>query len=431
MRRISVGVLVVIACACIKRTPVPEVAPTPPQETVVPAPVAIDIPRRDGTPTVVFPVEVRGAPLFPEQLDRLRRWVGRHLATQKDVMLDVLPLAEVERVQILADSRRLGPQGGQCAGPVPLKAAVQRTWPDAARAMPVVLCDSRGCRVDVTVTREGDAAVLSAWSAPVDEPGEFASWEEAAQALKVSAPTPAQPIGLPRPQKGPYPPEKFMEILRVVGVAGWDDDDAAEAVKEYGFVFEQCHEKGLAARPADTVVIEVAELGAVKKCAAYPGSHRAPPHVLECYCEGMTSSTFAEGDEGRRAAVVVQDAPDLITYTADQARVMADLRDFQASDPAFEQEAFASVLPWSGLCYGATRLRAPIDLPIRLEVDALGKITAVQMPEQAVSRTLSSCIEGYVRNVALPCTFSGSPATVQFVLHAERQAMPEPQARAR
>ena len=87
----------------------------PPAPVEPPRPAPIEIPHRAGTPVVVTKVRPVQAALFPEELDRLTRWIGHHLATETEVALDVVPFEQVEQARALRDAHRLAPDAPACA----------------------------------------------------------------------------------------------------------------------------------------------------------------------------------------------------------------------------------------------------------------------------------------------------------------------------
>lgn len=423
MRRIILFALLVTASSCVRRAPGP--TPAPPAPPVKKTPAPIEIPRREAPAVVVLPVEVRGAPLLPAEVERLRRWAGRLLATQNAVPMDVVPPEDVARFAELAANRRVSAEAPACAGTVPLWVTLEKNFPAAMRARPVAECDEDRCRFSVTVAKPGSNEVVGAWSSEVPKPSQFDQWEEAAQALAPGAPPSAPPAAA---EIGAAP-QDFARILRVRAFGDWGRAPDRKALERWDSLFEQCHEQGQPPRPPDTVVLELAEQGKATACGAY-GSDNAPRAVLDCYCQGFRNAELGAGTAGRRLAITVQDRSDPAVYTADRERIAARLEAFSATDPALEQDAFSGLLPWTGLCYGNTRLREPLAIDVKLAVDPLGKIDSAELTHPSAPPALTACIDGYLRNIALPCTLSGAAATVTFTLNVERQSTPSAQARA-
>lgn len=393
----------------------------PPAPVEPPRPTPIEIPHRAGTPVVVTKVRPVQAALFPEELDRLTRWIGHHLATETEVALDVVPFEQVEQARALRDAHRLAPDAPACAAEPELSAVLSRQFPEAARAHTFADCSSKPCRLIVEVTKEvdGTAKRLGLWQAEVPAPFGFDQWQAAAQMLK-SVPDAALP-NVPAFNPTVRPERAQITIPSVTAQGPWIGTPKPVDFDEVKSMFNQCHEKGRASRGNELLALDYDEEGKAIRCTGYSWSQPAPNTLLECLCGIAREPNFGQGDAHRRLAVSLRDPTDLYATTPEGETISARIEDFHSTNPGYGKERFAPILPWTGLCYGITRLRDEVTVSLKLQVDATGAVQSVERTGPTINDTLAGCVQGYFRYVPFPCTTNNAPATIELTLHLARE----------
>ena len=413
-------VLVAGLSSCTHHAPGLQVPPAPPHK----AEVVIEIPKRAGAPVVVLPLRLVRAPLVDKERARLERWVARHLAIQGQVALDVVPLEQVAALRKDALEKRIAADGPVCAAEPSLDEVLTRALPDAVRAQAVADCSAKRCQLTVSAARPGEAP-LATWTAEVSKPEEFEDWEEAAQSLKATHVVVAQDASPAEPEAGR--PENPIDFTGVRARGDWDDEPELEDLQPWSSAFAKCHERGVLPTGPDLLVLEIGRDGKVAACQAQSWRDPAEHDQLRCHCDAALQMTFEPGSADRRLAIEVRDTPELDALTQDGSRVIAKIEELQSTDPALSERALVGVRPWLALCYATTRLRAPVRFPVQFDISPAGEITSAHFAAERSVQILSTCIEGYLRYLPLPCTRSGQPATMQFVVHLQREEeAPEP-----
>ncbi len=402
--------LVVGLTSCAHHAPGVEVSPAPQQK----AEVVIEIPKREGAPVVVLPLRLVRAPLVEKERARLERWIARHLATQGQVALDVVPLEQVAAVRSAAQQKRIGVDGMTCAAEPSFDEVLTRTFPEAVRAQPVADCSADPCRLIVSAAKPGEAP-LATWTAEVSDSDEFEEWEEAAQSFKVSKPAPTS--SEPSAARSENP----IEFTAVTPRGDWKDEPELSELDRWRSAFAKCHERGVIPTGPDLLVLDVGKEGKIAACDAQ--SWRDPPEhdQLRCHCEAAQQLTFEAGSPNRLLALELRDTPDLDARTEDGARVTATIAEFRTSDPALREDLLVGVRPWLALCYATTRLRDPVQFLVQFEISATGEITTANISGDRGDHALGACVGGYLRYLPLPCTRSGQPATMEFVVQLRRE----------
>ncbi len=414
-------VLVAGLSSCAHHAPGLEVPPASPLRQ---AEVVIEIPKRTGTPVVVLPLHLVRAPLVAKERARLERWVARHLALQGQAALDVVPLEQVAALQKDAQEKRVAADGPICAAEPSFEEVLTRAMPEAVRAQPVADCSEKRCRLSVSAARPGEPP-LATWAAEVSRSEAFEDWEEAAQSLKAThvVVAPASPPA----ETAASRPENPIEFTAVRARGDWDDEPELNDLQHWRPSFAKCHERGVMPTGPDLLVLEIAQDGKVAACEAQ--AWRDPPEhdQLRCHCDSAMQMTFEPGAAGRRLALEVRDTPELDALTQDGSRVIAKIEELQSTDPALSERALVGVRPWLALCYATTRLREPVRFPVQFDISPTGEITTAHIAAERSAQILSTCVEGYLRYLPLPCTRSGQPETMQFVVHLQREDdAPEP-----
>lgn len=417
MFRRSLLILATTLAACAHRAPQ---APPPAPAVLPPAstgPVTIDIPHRPGTPVVVLPLQSVGAPLFAPELERLRRWTARHLATQTQVTLDPVPLEEMASVIALADDHRLTPDARQCGtGPTVAQVAAKK-WPEAVLARSWAVCGGNGCALLTEVVRPaGDHTErLGLWRAEVEPPYLMPQWEGAAQTFQ---PAPGAFVPQP-PQPNPetIAAEPPVSIVSVRGAGTWSEPPTPELFQSVAPRLSRCHIKGRLARGEESLVLAYDASGVATRCEGTSPSSQSED-ILQCFCSAALKAKAPPGDANRRAVLALEDPVDLVSFTEDGAPILARIEDFQSSSPAITEELLWPARPWLSLCYGSTRLREEVRFPVRFSIDETGHITSEKVEGIAAAHALGPCVEGYLRFMLFPCTPTG--ATVTFSVRIGR-----------
>jgi hypothetical protein len=370
-------------------------------------PAVIEIPRRQGAQVVVLPLRMVRSPLTAKERARLEQWVARHLATQTDTALAVVPAAEVSATP-----------APTCVASLSMDEVLRHTFPQALRARPVADCSGRSCRLSVSLSGPEGASPYS-WSADVAEPASFAQWEIAAQALKSS-----KGDVVPAAESSPVRRRQPTLALTAVRASGpWNPAPELAGLRTGDAAFARCHERGQLPTGPDELVLEIGTDGGVSNCEAQSWRDPAARIQVDCQCQAAASLKFPAGKAGRRLALELWDGPDLDTFSVDGERVTAEVRAFKSTDPAIGAQLLTGARPWLALCFANTRLGTGVTLPAEVELSASGEITSVRVGGEGVDHLFTSCVESYLRYVPLPCTRSGQPAKLDF--EVEFQKLPE------
>jgi hypothetical protein len=374
-----------------------------------PAPAEIVVPSREGEPTVVLPVVPLGAPLFEEELGRLERWVARHLAIWPGQPLSVQPPEEVAKLRALAAAGKIREGGPSCAAPPSVVEVLLARWPGAKFAQVWADCSREPCQLKVSVGLPGQAAI-AAFSAEVKEPASFAQWERAAQHLTPTAPTSLEP----RTGEGP-PGASGLQVahLRAYGPRGLLEGKVDE--RQVQALVARCAAAPSRSPGGHLAALLVDEGGKVSRCALHEEPGGRSPRAM-CVCERLAELRLDAGAPGRRLALELREAAEAPTGQAS-----ARIAEFRSSDPAITPARLARALPWMSLCYSATLLHDPVEIPVSLRVDSQGKVEALRVAGLGERHwQLGQCLEGYLRHLPLPCPTRAEAAEVELTFIIDR-----------
>ncbi len=418
MRPLCFAPLVLLAFAVLGCPKNPAVVGPPPVEASADlGPPPIEVPQRDGPRVVVVPMRLVRAALFPEEVQRLERWVARHLGLQGELVLGPLPPEEVDAFEARLEEGRLDEHGPRCLAAMPVRLSVEHAFKDAYRARATADCSSQPCKLTVDVfTPDGSPAV--AWSAEVPGEGTFADWEKAAQRL-AAAGAPAIP---PEPQERTFEAAQTDErvvITHMDAVGDWSWRPAPDDLEGAKNMVNQCHEAGHVPTGPTLAVLELAEDGGVRRCTAQ--SWRDPPleQQQDCYCHTLSGVRLGEGARGRRLAIELQERPHLSYPLPEGGRILGSIEGFKSSDPAIRPHWVVSALPWVAMCYATTLRTDEMSVSAHFTLDARGQVVKAAFGGVDASEPLGACMTGYLRNVVLPCPFSGI-AELQFTVRVKR-----------
>ncbi len=357
---------------------------------------------------VLMPVRLRGAALFPEETEVLRRAERDFFASRPEVGKDkMVPLDQVRAVEAAARGGRARIGGPVCAAAPALDDALFDAFPGMPEARAVASCDAANtCSLHVSVVRPSGGAradTLAVFEAPVSAPGAASDWQAAVAHLAFSR------------QRG--------GTLAAAPAAGGDDRVTVTAVHAFGpwasapapAVFapardalDACHDPDAAHLTTPEAVLAVGADGHVGRCQsdARLGA--------DCFCKALASVALPAGPDGRRLAVDLWSAPAPLLRTAAGLTMSARLEEVRAEDGTTMTGAIA---PWTSrlaVCRALDPQAGTMTARLHLSVDAQGHVQSARAT--GLGAAMKACVEVNAKRIALPCPRGGLPTSVTATL---------------
>ncbi len=376
----------------------PPSEPPPSEPAPPPAPLQVLAPLEtpfSPTAIIVLPLEISSpVVLFPDELAAVRARVARSLAARGH---EVVPVAELERIEAAAAQGRLVLEGDQtCQAPLTQAEVRSRYFPGRGSAFGAAFCLD-DCRLTVVVEGEaqpaGGSIDTSYESRPITRPHDPKAWVSAAERLHTTETMALGGIGLIG-IGGPVPPIRFNPPD---GIGPWAGDEPT------GRSFEPIEPRASGCAHPDPLVgfrwdvlASVDRKGHVQRCAAHSRSSLARPVDGECLCRSMEALELGAGRAGRRLWVQAVDDGELGSagrFGLLQPGTEAWVGRIDDS-PVLERCAMNRSLPL-GFSARVTLSLAPdgtVD-----EVNVEGDIT------KRVEMSFASCLVSELRRVPLPC----------------------------
>lgn len=275
----------------------PQAEPTPLQ-----AVVPIELPFRSQA-LVLEPVEdVTPVVLFPDEAAAVRRRTAQVLAKRG---VELVPLAELERIEAAAAEGRLALEGDQrCRAPLSHDELMARYFPGRPTITASADCFD-DCRLRVSVDDPPAYSDSRMWqSPPVSRPYDPKAWLSAAARLR---PTMAGMVagGLGLIGMSHSPPVRFDAVI---GIGPWAPNQPELAPFEalQGSVAGCAHPDPLAGFGWD-LRVSVAKNGTITRCTAQSDHSMAQPAAGACICAAVETLRLPAGKAGRRMRVDATD----------------------------------------------------------------------------------------------------------------------------
>jgi hypothetical protein len=393
-----------VASSCATRVQAPGADPA-----LAPTAPAAASSSANGAILVLVP-ETGFAPLFPEELEQLRRAVADRVATDVGPGR-LLPFEAVDRIERLAREGRAREGGPVCAARPSAwtlrDAAYGRTLQVSADAQ----CWELPCRLHVRLQRppadEGAYQLLDEWEIDVatasTTPGS-GPWLEAARSLRRPAPKPSNGGGLlgaliadagkPRP---------LVEVDHVRAAGAWAEEPTAASFASIQATLDACHEKGWRWASTEHAVLAVGMDGAASRCHVYTLAERHTDGRARCVCDALSRVRFSPATGERRLNVAfLNSASDLprrdgLVFNArvDGLRVPRGMSSIGTNEHQL------------AACFADSRLPAPRRARLRLRVDGAGNTVDAVVEEK--DPDLKACLEKALRAARSSCTPTGAP----------------------
>ncbi len=377
--------------------PAPAVAVAPP---VVPpqAVVPIELPFPSQALVVRPVVDHSPVVLFPDEADAVRRRVATALVARG---YEVVPVAELERIEVAAAAGRLVLEGDQaCRAPLLPDEIVARYFTGRPFAEVKANCPYAPCRLQVTLQGSGRPDFHRGYTSRVSRPHDPKAWVAAAAKLRVATEL-FGTIGLGMISSSHPPPVRF-EFPRGIGPWGKSPIDsvpfAAAQQRAAG-----CAHPDVAIGFRTTLRVSVDARGNLSRCEATSEHTMAQPADGACLCRSLELLDVPRGSPGRRFRVVAAD---------DDGSRSSGLA-FELVQPGTE--------PWLRRidespaltrCTSTERPRT-LDALATLALDPDGSVTDVRIDGDITTPTtiaLAQCLVKELRLVPLPCRPPGVDA---------------------
>lgn len=274
-----------------KLVPVAEapVAPAPAQRTYV------DVPYSERA-VLVLPVTTSvETVLFDDERGAVRRRVARKLT---ELGYDVIPIDEVERIEVAAVDGRLVVEGGAvCRVPLSPRDVHARYFSQLRAASVETFC-FQGCKLEVVVRDPHDPDALPTYATDVEHGWKPGAWTDAAARLKRAD---SLVHGIPGQVISSPPPPIMFGAPDAIGP--WADPPTREALSALESQTTACGHPDPNVALTWTVGLQVGTAGEVQRCEARTQHSRARSSEAQCICEAASTLRFPAGKPGRRVRV--------------------------------------------------------------------------------------------------------------------------------
>lgn len=306
------------------------------------------------------------------------------------------------------------PDGRVCAAVPPPSLFTAATRPGASQADTRVECEAGVCTLSVIVEKRVDDEPQEVARFTAKLPADAASWPKTLQATGLTRVAPPQDeggFGL-----GGIAAQKIT-LLSVRTNGTWVQPIDESLFEPHYAALASCSDGKPRWRDwwSQPFVLQVDAQGKIERCEPEMPDHLPPPSFA-CVCDVMRGMSFGAGSASRRATF------DLLVFRARPASVADKYRrDVSLSK---KQADDRTAILGSGVldddaaraCLGGVEPFGPIEVPVRFEVDAQGKVRehAVVLPA-GLPAVSTQCLHAQLAAAQFDCPVSGR-ATVTATL---------------
>jgi hypothetical protein len=395
----------VALAALFASSKVERVAPEPRSEwgrPAGPAPTAKSANSERPTPRpVVLRDGMLDAPLFAEELAKVRAAVVRALEANEALPVEVLSASRLATLHAVAKAGKLREGGKKCAVAPTEDDVILAAHPKVLSGTFSLPCLGARCNLDVAVvpfefgTRQfGTAPLLEAGGTPSD-PTSVPSWEQTIASddnePRAGKATTGGGVGLGA--RGGLLGEFSFHVRGAFGFAKTPTDES------FAGVVAKAKECGT--KTAGQLLLAVDAKGKVTRCEA-----ESP-----CLCRVFSKQTFDAGAEGRRLVAFVQEAGELGGSPGAVGWGSAGLlpgpngpRVRPSSKQRVRRRSDGNERPREralSACFGKEGARATFELHSTL--DETGRVTAARLDESDLTEEQSTCVLGVAKTLGYRC----------------------------